>query len=51
MLVTSAEFSELFRSVTSWGRWGGRDGRGSLNRLVPDECRAPRLVREGMRVS
>jgi kynurenine formamidase len=50
--VTSAEFSELFRSVSSWGRWGERDQRGALNYLEPERVvAASRLVREGTTVT
>ena len=34
--VNTDEFSELFRSVSSWGRWGEDDERGALNRLAPE---------------
>jgi kynurenine formamidase len=50
--VTTAEFSELFRSVSSWGRWGEDDERGALNRLAPERvAEAVRLVREGISVT
>ena len=50
--VTADEFSELFRSVSSWGRWGEADERGALNRLVPEQvAAAARLVREGTSVT
>ena len=50
--VTSAEFSELFRSVSSWGRWGERDQRGALNYLEPERVvAASRLVRDGTTVT
>ena len=50
--VTSAEFSELFRSVSSWGRWGERDERGALNHLDPERVvAASRLVRDGTTVT
>jgi kynurenine formamidase len=47
--VTADEFTELFRSVSSWGRWGER---GALNRLRPEQVAASaRLVREGTSVT
>jgi kynurenine formamidase len=50
--VTAAEFAELFRSVSSWGRWGERDQRGMLNLLEPGRVvAASRLVQEGTTVT
>jgi kynurenine formamidase len=50
--VTADEFSELFRSVSSWRRWGEDDERGALNRLVPERVAgAARLVRDGISVT
>jgi kynurenine formamidase len=50
--VTAAEFEELFRSVSSWGRWGERDQRGALNHLEPARVvAASRLVQEGTTVT
>jgi kynurenine formamidase len=50
--VTVDQFKELFRSLSSWGRWGERDERGALNRLMPElVASAARLVREGTSVS
>lgn len=50
--LTAAEFSELFRSVSSWGRWGERDERGALNHLEPGlVIAASRLVRDGTTVT
>jgi kynurenine formamidase len=50
--VTAEEFVELFRSVSSWGRWGERDERGALNRLDPQRVvSASRLVRDGTTVT
>ena len=50
--VTAAEFVELFRSVSSWGRWGERDERGALNYLEPERVvAASRLVRDGTTVT
>src|SRR5262245_66126999 len=47
--VTTEEFGELFRSVSTWGRW---DERGTLNRLVPERvAAAAALVQEGISVS
>jgi kynurenine formamidase len=50
--VTAAEFAELFRSVSSWSRWGEGDQRGALNHLQPEQVvAAARLVREGTTVT
>ena len=50
--VTSAEFSELFRSLSTWGRWGDGDERGELNRLqAAHVVAASRLVRDGTTVT
>jgi kynurenine formamidase len=50
--VSAAEFAELFRSLSSWGRWGERDQRGALNYLEPDRVvAASRLVQEGTTVT
>ena len=50
--VTAAEFAELFRKVSSWGRWGEHDRRGALNHLEPDQVVAAcRLVQEGTTVT
>ena len=50
--VSAAEFAELFRSLSSWGRWGERDRRGALNYLEPDRVvAASRLVQEGTTVT
>jgi kynurenine formamidase len=48
-LVTNEEFKELFRGVSTWGRW---DERGALNRLVPERVAAAAgLVEEGISVT
>jgi len=50
--MTSAEFDELFRSVSSWGRWGESDERGALNHLQREQVvAASRLVRDGTPVT
>ena len=50
--VTAAEFAELFRSLSSWGRWGEGDQRGALNHLDASRVvAASRLVREGTAVT
>ena len=51
--VTAAEFVELFRSVSSWGRWGERDEQRSTELTSSPErvAAATRLVRDGMTVS
>ena len=50
--LTAAEFDELFRAVSAWGRWGSEDQRGALNYITPDVVRAASgLVRTGETVS
>jgi kynurenine formamidase len=50
--VTAAEFAELFRSLSSWGRWGERDQRGALNHLDAGRVvAASRLVQDGTTVT
>jgi kynurenine formamidase len=50
--VTAAEFAELFRTVSSWGRWGEHDQRGALNELTSERvAAAARLVLDGVSVS
>jgi kynurenine formamidase len=50
--VTAAEFTALFDSVQSWGRWGAADEVGALNLLTPDRvAAAARLVQSGAVVS
>jgi kynurenine formamidase len=46
--VSAAEFRELFRRVSSWGRWGTDDERGALNHLTPARvAAAAQLVQSG----
>ena len=33
--LTAAEFRQLFKAVSTWGRWGAEDERGALNYLTP----------------
>jgi kynurenine formamidase len=50
--VSAAEFAELFRSVSSWGRWGEGDQRGALNLVDPGRViEASRLVQDGTSVT
>ena len=50
--VSAAEFRELFRSLSAWGRWGEFDERGALNYITDDRvAEAARLVRRGITVS
>jgi kynurenine formamidase len=50
--LTAAEFRELFESVSTWGRWGDDDQRGSLNYLTPERVRAAAaLIRSGETIS
>ena len=50
--VSAAEFTALFNSLKSWGRWGASDERGALNNLTAARVRkAADLVRSGVVVS
>jgi kynurenine formamidase len=50
--VSAAEFSDLFRALSTWGRWGPEDQRGALNYISPERvAAATRLVRDGVSVS
>jgi kynurenine formamidase len=50
--VTAAEFRELFRSVSNWGRWGDHGQRGALSHLTPARTvAAAGLVRSGVTVT
>ncbi len=50
--VSEEEFRTLFRAVSTWGRWGPEDERGTLNELGADRVvAAARLVRTGETVS
>jgi len=49
---TQAQFDELFKQVSNWGRWGKDDQLGTLNLITPERKReAAKLVREGVSVS
>ena len=51
-VLTAAEFEQLFRAVSNWGRWGPDDQRGTLNYITPEHVRAAAaLVRSGRTVS
>jgi kynurenine formamidase len=50
--VTAAEFRELFRSVSNWGRWGDDAQRGALSHLtLARAAAAAGLVRSGVTVT
>jgi kynurenine formamidase len=50
--VSAEEFSELFRVLSNWGRWGTDDERGALHHLTPERvAAAARLVRDGTTVT
>lgn len=52
MDVSAAEFSALFRSLSTWGRWGDGDERGALHHLGPGRVAdAAQLVRDGVSVT
>jgi kynurenine formamidase len=51
-LYTKAQFDELFKQVSNWGRWGKNDQLGTLNLITPERKReAAKQVREGVSVS
>jgi kynurenine formamidase len=48
----AAEFDDLFKSVSNWGRWGKEDQLGSANLVTPAKRRqAVALVKNGTMVS
>jgi kynurenine formamidase len=50
--LSDREFRELFREVSTWGRWGDRGERGALNHLTPERiAAAARTVRSGVTVT
>ena len=50
--VSAEEFDALFRSMSTWGRWGEDDERGALNYLTPERVAAAAgLVRDGVTVT
>jgi kynurenine formamidase len=50
--VTTEQFAALFRELSTWGRWGDDDERGSLNYLTPERLAAAAgLVREGITIT
>ena len=51
-VLTKAQFDEVFKRVSNWGRWGKEDQLGTLNLITPARRReAAALVREGVSVS
>src|SRR5215475_622794 len=49
---TKAQFDELLKQVSNWGRWGKNDQLGTLNLITPERKReAAKLVREGVSIS
>jgi kynurenine formamidase len=51
-VLTKAQFDEVFKQVSNWGRWGKEDQLGTLNLITPERRReAAALVREGVSVS
>jgi kynurenine formamidase len=52
MDLGAEEFGALFKAVSTWGRWGPRDQRGTLHYLTPARVAAAAgLVRDGRSVS
>jgi kynurenine formamidase len=50
--VSAEEFGALFRSLSTWGRWGDDDERGALNHLTPERVAAAATrVRDGITVA
>ena len=51
-ILTQAQFDEVFKQVSNWGRWGKNDQLGTLNLITPERKKgAAALVREGVSVS
>lgn len=49
---TKAQFDQVLKQVSNWGRWGNDDQRGTLNLLTPARRKAAAaLVKEGFSVS
>ena len=50
--VSADEFRGLFQALSTWGRWGDADQRGTLHHLTPERvASAARLVRDGTTVT
>jgi kynurenine formamidase len=50
--VSAEQFQALFRQVSTWGRWGPRDERGTLHHLTPARvAAAAALARDGVTVT
>jgi kynurenine formamidase len=50
--VSAQQFATLFRTLSTWGRWGDADERGALHHLSPEHvAAAARLVRDGITIS
>lgn len=50
--MTEAQFRDLFKSVSNWGRWPGDGGRGALNHLTPARVAAAAgLVEAGVTIT
>ena len=46
--LTKAQFDQIFKQLSNWGRWGKDDQLGTLNLITPARRReAAALVREG----
>jgi kynurenine formamidase len=50
--LSKAQFDELFKKVSNWGRWGKEDQLGTLNLITPERKKqAAALVKTGVSVS
>jgi kynurenine formamidase len=50
--LTKAQFDQLFKQLSNWGRWGKDDQLGTLNLITPERRReAASLVQAGISVS
>jgi kynurenine formamidase len=50
--LTKAQFDQLFKQLSNWGRWGKDDQLGTLNLITPERKReAAGLVKSGVSVS
>ncbi len=50
--ITAAEFDQMVKDLSNWGRWGKTDEKGTINLITPAKSKAAAaLVTEGFSVS
>ena len=50
--ITQAQFDQIFKEVSNWGRWGKSDQLGTFNLITPEVRReAAKEVKEGISIS